>query len=728
MEAKDSIKQFYQTALDLLSTPESTDIPNTTLYHPAAVPSLLVHVGSVDRLPELRRQLPDHSFLLGLHPEGETVTESYCHGRTLTHPIDHEDECVQRVMLLTNILPEKKVQVITESGYRERYAGKCDLVEQAINTIVENSANDKRRGLIRLRSSCSNIRRMLDGPRVLPHKVSAEVPAVFCGAGPSLAVQLDQLKIMQGRVVIAAVGHAVQTLDRAGIVPDMIFESDPMAGRNWPEGLQPQSVLVATPEVAPDVVARFEHICWTAGSSMPITGLAEKYDVPLAKVTLGKTISVQALDFMQRMGFRNIALLGQDYCLGEEGQMYAESSETSTIDEYFRLPAANGNGTVVTDRSLQGLYEAINRYLSTVDKISGLKLVNVSGGAALEGTEVAQLDEWFRSMECADVPALFSVESIDICTAMLSSTITELKAGLQQLDLILKNTRSLTNELERHPIRMENVKRKQKALECEIQSGETVRQQVVCAPILHTLFHHADEIMKETPGMITEDPDPVVQLHYLTRRYGLVKRLYNDVLTALEKGADPLSFSAFLQENRATLKRCNPDFAERVMEFNDVTSPDFDVRCFNQLVPYVKRKVDGAWKELSAFSSMFREAADVVDSFVKETGFDPQNDALTVVAPGNWVYVLEFLRRYPMLELAILEPWPELLGQLMSRGCFLHQLPANALVVETWANSLYMQRRGRWNQMGMRKTVFVSPHVENMPDVKAWVRNLEVLP
>ncbi len=727
MQAKDTLKEFYQTAMDLLSTPESNRVPETSLYHPAAVPSLLVHMGSVDRLPELRRQLPDHSFLLGLHPEQETVTDSYCEGRTLTHSLDDQDACVQRVLLLTNLISDKRVEVIAEDGYRERYAEEYQSVAHAIHTTVENSANDKRRGLIRLHASCANLRRLLSGPSVTPNNISSQVPAVFCGAGPSLAAQLKTLESIKEHVVIAAVGHAVQTLDQAGIVPDIVFESDPMAGINWPEGLKPESVLVATPEVSQEVVARFKNICWTAGSSMPITALADKYDFPLAKVTLGKTISVQALDFMQRMGFRNIALLGQDYCLGEGGKMYAESTGKSSIDQYFDIPAADGSGIVVADQSLLNLYEAMNRYLESISDTPDLRLVNVSHGARLEQTSAMVLDDWFQSMEHTDLPELFSIEPKAFNQELLSTTLAELKNGVWELDEILKSSRTLSNELERHPIRMEPVKRNQKALESAIADEESQRQESGCGIILHTLVHYADEIMKETPGMLSEAPDPLVQLSYLSRRYGLIKRIYEDVLNVIEYNADPLSFSAFLYENRKALKRCNPDFAERVMAL-DAIGPEFKIRCFNQLVPYVKRRVDGEWIELSGFSSMFKEAAAVVDQFVASTGFDPCNDALTIVAPGNWAYVLEFLRRYPMLELAVIEPWPELLGQMMSRGCFLHHLPVNALVVDTWASPLYMQRRGKWNQMGMRKCIFVSPHVENMPDVSTLVRNLGALP
>ena len=728
MDATESITHFYQTALDMLSTPASEQVPETTLYHPSAAPTLLVHVGSAQRLPEIRRQLPDNTFLLGLHGAAETITESYCLGRTLTTSIEGGDDCVNRVAQLVALLPEKRVQLITEEGFRKRFAAECETVENTIQVALANDTNEKRRGLIRLRSACANLRRIQEGAPVLPHAIDASVPVVFCGAGPSLAKHLEQLKPLKGRAVIAAVGHAVQSLNSAGIVPDIIFESDPVAIINWPDGLAPDAVLVASTEVSSDVAKRFRSICWVAGSCMPVNTIVEAHGRTLGKVTLGKTVSVQSLDFLQRMGFRNIALLGQDYCLGDDGQLYAESSEKSESDKYFEVASAQGRTKVLTNQSLRDLQKSMNTYLNLIAKTDGLKLVNVSGGAELEHAVVMELSDWISSLDSSGIPSLFSVRAAESSNEMFSVTESEIKTDMQAIELIIKSCRSMITELDRHPLRMDKVKSRQSALESAISEEVAVREKSLCAVLLHTLFQHADEIMKQTPGMVSTDTDPTVQLNYLSCRYGLIKRLCEDMLASMNEGGDPHWFTAFQMENRRVLKKINPELAERVMNFNAQEHPDFKLRCFNQLVPYVERKVAGEWIELSAFASIYKEASEVVGKFIKDTGFDPCRDALTILAPGNWAYVLEFLRRYPMLELAVIDPWPELLSQMMPRGCFLHLLPERAVVVDTWASPLYMKRRGKWNKLGMRKHTFIAPHVSHMPDVEVLVRNLGVLP
>ena len=71
------------------------------------------------------------------------------------------------------------------------------------------------------------------------------------------------------------------------------------------------------------------------------------------------------------------------------------------------------------------------------------------------------------------------------------------------------------------------------------------------------------------------------------------------------------------------------------------------------------------------------------------------------------------------LELAVIDPWPRLLAQLLPGGCFLNRLPLSACVVTTWADPLYVRCRNDWRARGLR---------EKMNDVKTLVQNLELLP
>jgi hypothetical protein len=727
MPASQTIEQFYREAVEMLACPAQSTLPETSLYPPHETPHLLVFFGPAARLPEIRRQLPDSSFLLGLHDAADATTE-FRSGRTLVAPVGDGLAYAEKTALLTAILPEKKVRLIVDPGCREKFSSESDSIQHAIRTAIDNATSEERRGLIRLRASCCNTRQMLAGPFVSPAMVSPDTPAVLCGAGPSLAGSLDMLKSIADRVVIVAVGHAVRTLDSAGIMPDIIVEGDALAGRNWPPELHPEALLVATAEVAPEVAARFRHVVWCAGSSLPFNRLAAHYNVPLFHVALNKTVSVHALDYMVRTGFRKIALIGQDYCFGSDGRLYAEKSQSSCADELLELPAASHAGTVSANHTLKMLWEAMNQYLTGIHATPGLQLINLSGGSALQHTEVSTLDCWAKGLPplLSSQPLFHAAENMP--NPFAEETVLELEREQSVLNELLSCCRKLSRELDRYPPRITAIKRSQKDLEQAIQAEAQFRSNAVCMPWLNTVLQAADQIMKETPGMMSDESDPQKQLRFLSRRYSMAGRFFEDLQHSLSQGGDPHCFTAFFEENKLAVQKGNPALAERLTALAPNFLPDFDIHWINQVVPYVKRQINSEWRELSAFISIFTEARSVVDQFVAETGFDPSHDALTVIAPGNWVYVLEWIRRYPALELAVIEPWPELLAQLMGRGCFLHRLPETARVVHTWADPLYVQCRNGWKHKGLRPLQFISPHVADMPDVVSLIRNLELLP
>ena len=719
-----SLKLFYDQAIGMLAEAASDRVPEQSLFSPAEMPGLVVHFGPSGNLPALRARLSDHCFLFGIHDDSGAVDVS---GRSFLVRVD-EEAVVEKSALLTSILPVKKVRILADDEWRERFSTKFEAVQKAVKTAIDNATSEDRRGLIRLRAACCNLRQMIAGPRIEPEMVSPDTPVILCGAGPSLASEIESIKALKDRVVIAAVGHAVRTLDVAGIVPDFIVEGDPLAGRNWPESLRPDSLLVATAEAAPDVTARFENILWCAGSSMPFNRLAAAFELPLFQVALNKTVSVHALDYLIRTGFRRVALIGQDYSFGACGCMYAEASVRPSADADYPLPSADGTGTVVSNETFKNLWEAFNRYLDAIQNIPGLELINGSSGAALNHTRVQSLSEWGASATGSRPDFLFRAVPVDAPSDALDRVVAELNKERRALDTALDSFKALTDELDRQPVQHTQLQLKQQAVGRAVDAETSQREKMRSAPWLHTLFHVVDQTMKETAGMLSADPDPRKQLRYLTRRYQMMDRLCLDLLDSLLRGRSPRRFNAFAEENLAAVAQSNPALADRLRSKLDAAPDSFDIHWFNQILPFVKRKQDDEWKDLSAFVSFFTEARDTVQNFVAQTGFNPQRDAVTVIAPGNWVYVYELLRRFPNINLAVIDPWSDLLAQLIQGGCFLNRLPPGACVAGTWADPVYVQCRNRWRARGLREVRFISPHVAEFPDVKALCRNLELLP
>lgn len=725
IQTQQTIQQFYDQALSMLAAPASDCAPVPCLFPEKEIPGVFVYFGPAEALKQMRAQLPAATFLLAVYDEAPPQDIS---GRSLAVHIC--DGAPEKAALLVSLSPKKSVRAICDDQARSRFPDEWRVVTSSLETAIQNAASEERRGLIRLRAACCNLKQMVRGPQIGPATVPADSPVVLCGAGPSLARELDALRALQGSVVIAAVGHAVRTLDAAGIVPDIVVEGDALAGRNWPEGLAPNSLLIATAECAPDVTARFENILWCMGSSVLFNGWARDHQIPLFEVALNKTVSVHAIDYLIRTGFRKIALIGQDYCVGSDGQVYAESSPRNRADQLFELPGAEGGMTVFADDMLKSLWGAFNSHLDAVHSFfPDLEVVNASGGAALNHTSVDLLASWGQSVGASKPDLLWTVEPASPNASSLDHLLSEFHAEREAIGAILLNCKTLRNELQRYPIRVNLLKRRQASVETAIAAEAAARESAESAAWLHTLLHISDEVMKDTPGLMSEEADPEKQLLYLTRRYRFADYLCEDLMASVQKGGAAHRFRAFAEENLTALERANPTLADRLRHGMEADEPsEFDIHWFNQILPFVKRRQGEQWCALSAFTSFFSEAREQIRAFVEANHFDPRRDALTVVAPGNWVYVREWVRLFPEVELSVIELWPDLLAQLIQGGCFLNLLPASACVVTSWADPLYVRRRAEWTRRGLRELRFVAPHVASMPDVQTLIRNMELLP
>ena len=720
---QERLETFYNRAINMLAEPASDAFPANPLFSVEDMPNLVVHFGPSSSLVLLRSRIPASCFLLGIHDDEEVPSVG---GRTLFSRIG-ENDIVAEASILTSILPEKKVRLLDDPICREKYSDQFEEVQKSIAITVENDLSERRRGLIRLRAACHNLKKASLGKQVIPEKLPDGIPVVLCGAGPSLAEELDALKKLKEVAVIVAVGHAVRTLDQGGIVPDIVVEGDSLCGRNWPEGLKVESLLVATSEVAPEVAARFNDVLWCTGSSPPFNQAVNSLDLPLFQVRLNKTVSVHALDFILRIGGRKIALIGQDYCFGRDGRLYAEPSQKSVVADSLELPAAVGHGTVVADAGLQSLWKAINAYIDGISEVIELDLTNCSGGAALNRTTVSTLKEWADLLEKGEKPTRFyrTQPLLDTQIAVPQILAEELRRELASIDEVQKSCRGMRYEVERYPVRPNMLQRKKVQLESAIQRETATQQGLHCVPWIHTVFHVADQIMKETPGMVSNEPDAGKQLNYLSRRYALAGRFCQDLIDSLENNTPPNHFSAYREENLAAIARNNPALAERLRALIPAGVPDgFVIHWFNQILPNVYR----AGKALCSGSRFFHEAREQVVQFAEQTGFNPATHALTIIAPGNWVYVLDFINCFPGLELVVIDPWPQVLAQQLEGGCFLHRLPESACVVDNWFDPIYIKRRNEWRSRGLKEVRYVSPRVADFPDVAMIRRNMELLP
>ncbi len=704
------MEAFYKDVIALLAQPSTGPSPvvPSPLYPPGQVPDLLIYVGDADpRVADaLRLQLPPSVFLLCLYPAWSSDVDAQmrpaAQGRTLVSSMGPESGFADKVSLLVSLLPERNVRLVVASGCREQFPSELRAVEEAIQTAQDNAQQERNRGLIRLRSSLRNLPSIHRHAGLSMVKVPPGTAAIVCGAGPSLLRQLAPLKAAAGRAVIIASGHAAGVLVKSGITPHAVVEVDAHAGRNWPLESRPAALLVACTEVAPEVAERFARVYWCEGSA-PVFNLAmRQWNVPLRPTQLGRSVIVPALDFAVRLGCTRIALVGQDLCVAEGGVTHADGEVLQGGDELVELPGNSGQ-PVASTKNFVAVRTALQAYLRLLKAGvggQGPRVANCTlGGALVEGAEREPLESFCEGL--VPLPDGFQlVESAPLATeAPEKSARLERKFGAYRAiaDNLVEMCRKLKKELEQTPLNMTRVQAFQRLLQKLVANEDASRQDSELGMWLQPILLHVDRVMKETPGLMTEENDPFKQLHFLETRFGFMGGLCEDfrreTRRAAERMADPeggmaaegspLAFHGFRENALQQIASSNRSLAAHLRKRGERASPEqFQLRWMNQCVPFIQARLsEGPWVALSGFTSMFERAALEVEQFVQASSFDPARHSLACAIPGNWVHVMEFSKRFPTARLLILEPWVDLLSSLIERGSFLQVLSPQATVL-----------------------------------------------
>ena len=177
--------------------------------------------------------------------------------------------------------------------------------------------------------------------------------AVIVCPGPSLSKNISFLKKLKGKALIICVLHALRPLRAAGVVPDIVIHTDP------------QNLKAVHREENGKLQTVYDH--WVKkeefdGVSYFVTsasGSSENFDFPAKEVLwmspgmrigdflpidlfdytrVGGSVSHSALDLAIEFGFSNIALVGQDLALSENGDLYTKNAELDqSADRMARL-------------------------------------------------------------------------------------------------------------------------------------------------------------------------------------------------------------------------------------------------------------------------------------------------------------------------------------------------------------------------------------------------------
>lgn len=201
------------------------------------------------------------------------------------------------------------------------------------NYINQNTLRSKTR--LWILESLSNLYDILLSPNIygLKNKLHG-VPAVAVSAGPSLEYAIEDLKKIQDKVFIIAVGQAMKSLDKAGIKPHIVCCLENLDVSQQFEGV----------ESINDVILSIQPMTNRSLYLLPTKQLLINYpkNDPIGRWlfrTLGRdtsgppnrgSVSFQAFYNALNVGANSIVLVGQDLAY-RDGKCYADNTSYSDI-------------------------------------------------------------------------------------------------------------------------------------------------------------------------------------------------------------------------------------------------------------------------------------------------------------------------------------------------------------------------------------------------------------
>ncbi|MEI6807429.1 MAG: 6-hydroxymethylpterin diphosphokinase MptE-like protein [bacterium] len=781
-DPREDLGAFYQRLILLMTSGvmrRTDEVLEPTLYPKESTPAVLVYVGSPDirELSMVRNQLPSASYLFYLYPSCAPAQETELQQcippghRTIACPMTGDSLFSEKIGALVAISSERNVRLIAGRAYEERFGNELSSVKNAIEVAQSNAQQDAVLGLIRLRCSILNLPGIWKSRRMQLPRFDVSVPAVVCGAGPSLADQLPMLRGLGPRAVLIAAGHAVPTLVKAGIIPHIVVESDFLAFINWPDEVRVDSLLVAGTDVSPSVAARFARTHWFYGSSNPFTRVLAKWGVQLQTLYLGRTVTIPAIDLAVGLGFKTVALIGQDMSVCESGVSHVDGTISPSGDPLVSVDGNEGKA-VFTTAQMIGLKRDMEDYIRDVtSRTPGLRIENCTeGGAVIDGTTRKQFVLFCEEAARGDLPVHLPAAEIagePVWFGRVNQLADDLKHYSEIARRLVKACSALRKSLDTASPDLDRIREGQARLNDLMTSEPPARTVEIASEWLNVILHYVDEILRQTPGMIREENDPCAQLRFLSTRFRFAGDICADLISDLKsvgaqlrlinespggpsthnahfatgKGmsvADlkvtPYVFLSFRRHAVASIREGNPGLASFLEADRPGDISDrFRIRWMNQLVPYVEIKCeDGAWKPLSSFLSMYSDAMSDMRGLQTGMGFDSRRHGLVLVCPGNWMHAFAMGKVFPAAEVMIVDPWPDLLSHLIERGCFLYPLPPRALIVAADARagqwrSLCAGRLDEWKRAGRSPVFFVPPACRELSGIAEIEKDLRSL-
>lgn len=225
-------------------------------------------------------------------------------------------------------------------------------------------------------------------------KITSDIPAIIVAAGPSLDLNIEELKRAKGKAVIFATDTALRYLYKHGIKADFVVTMDPKKPPSYFDDVDFENIpLFCNSEANREAICKHKGRKIWFRSHEFVTTLYRMLGRKQSIYNAGGSVATAAFSICKTFGFETIILIGQD--LAYKGEVtHAQGDICKVRNEEAGICYVEGiDGKPIKSRHDWNIYRKWfeNSIIETKD--SGRVIDATEGGAMIHGTEIMTLKE-----------------------------------------------------------------------------------------------------------------------------------------------------------------------------------------------------------------------------------------------------------------------------------------------------------------------------------------------
>lgn len=309
----------------------------------------------------------------------------------------------------------KAINFIEDVGpfviHKDYYLNCMKAIREASKDVLTHYGNCPNDSLIGIDNTFVNIDEIVKWPGIkdLKDKFKGK-PGVVVSTGPSLSKNIDLLKGLENKAVIACPDASMQVMKSHGLKPHLVtsLERVPNSAKlfdNIDENDAKDVYFSGVPVLHP-----LTYKNWPGERIVVYRAFAtfEWLDVDKGVVDIGPSAGNMAFELLEYLGCDPIILIGQDLAFSDDdkthakGSRFGEKEERPVYKQTLMVPG-NYKPEVKTIR----VWETFRRaYVRAVNRTNSKVINATEGGAKIEGTELMTFQEAINQYINKDVDTL----------------------------------------------------------------------------------------------------------------------------------------------------------------------------------------------------------------------------------------------------------------------------------------------------------------------------------